>query len=177
MRKWKISILSLLLLLIYSLTCFAAPSIDRVSYIIRGDFNEVESLQLKLEDRIDNINSLGLLLLYDGQSFKVEGDWQIEFLKRSSYKMNLAFILPLDLSEMKLGRGLGISGESFYSSINRFSWKVSYFFDRVDPWAYEVSMLHPLHEDTALLVGIGNNSWHRDNKLFFGLRAGIYKYL
>jgi len=49
MRKWKISILSLLLLLIYSLTCFAAPSIDRVSYIIRGDFNEVESLQLKLE--------------------------------------------------------------------------------------------------------------------------------
>lgn len=117
MRKWKISILSLLLLLIYSLTCFAAPSIDRVSYIIRGDFNEVESLQLKLEDRIDNINSLGLLLLYDGQSFKVEGDWQIEFLKRSSYKMNLAFILPLDLSEMKLGRGLGISGESFYLSL------------------------------------------------------------
>ena len=95
MKLWKRPILYILLFLSCSLTIFAGPSIDRVSYLIRGDFNNVDSLQIKLEDRLDTINTLGLLALYDGNSFKLEGDWQIEFLKRPTYRMKLAFIFPL----------------------------------------------------------------------------------
>ena len=172
MKLWKRPILYILLFLSCSLTIFAGPSIDRVSYLIRGDFNNVDSLQIKLEDRLDNINTLGLLALYDGNSFKLEGDWQIEFLKRPTYRMKLAFIFPLDLADLHLGKGLGFAGESFYSTINRFTWNLKYFFD-ADRWVYDLGMTHPIYEDASLIICVGNNYWDRENKLFFGFKVGI----
>ncbi|NLJ84100.1 MAG: hypothetical protein GX336_04225 [Halanaerobiaceae bacterium] len=172
MESWKRTILYMLLFLSCSLTIFAAPSIDRVSYLIRGDFNKVDSLQIKLEDRLDTINTLGLVVLYDGNSFKLEGDWQIEFLKRPTYRMNLAFVFPLNLADLHLGKGLGFTGESFYSTPNRFIWNLNYFFD-ADKWTYGLGLQHPLYEDTSLIIGVGNNYWDRENKLFFGFKVGL----
>lgn len=172
MKFLNVFFITLILIIVLSFNLLAYP-VDQVSYSIRGNLDKLESLELELVNRIDNINSAGFALIHDGDKFKFQGDWQINFLKRSTYQINFGFLFPLELNDFKLGRGLGFSGENFLTGANRFYWEVSHFFDKKDSLIYEVGMRYPISRDGLLIIGVGNTYWNSDNNLRLGFKLDI----
>lgn len=148
-----------------------AYSIDQVSYSIRGDLDALKFLDLRIGSRVNDINSSGICIIYDGDTFKLQGDWWIHFLKGTDYKISLKFVVPMELDEFRIGRGIGFYGELF-TGRNLF-WDLNYYFDR-DSWVYEGGYIYPLNSDTKLLLGIGNTYWAPDDiNLHFGFDMEI----
>jgi len=161
----------IILLVFFSTGNTNAYSIDQVSYSIRGDLDELKFLDLRIGSRVDHINSTGISIIHDGETFKLQGDWWIRFLQRPEYSISLKFTLPMELDKFSLGRGIGFYGEVFTS--NNLYWDINYYFDK-DTWVYEGGFLYPMNSNTKLLLGIGNTYWSSDKaNLHFGFEMEI----
>jgi len=94
----------------------------------------------------------------------------INFLRRGRYGISLKFLFPLELKGLKLGKGLGFSGEGIYLNQNRYYWSINHFFDRKgDRWTYGGGIAVPLTQSTHLNMGLGNSYWDSD----LGFKLGI----
>lgn len=172
MKLSKICIITVFLIFIFSNIIYANYAIDRLYYSVKIDFKKIESLELKVENDIDTINSIGLSIMHNGNEFNLIGDWKINFLKRSTYNVNLNFKLPVELDDFRFGRGIGLSGEGFYTSSNKFYWGFDYF-ENKDDWAYEVGLIYPFVNNSFFRIGVGNTYWNSDNTLNLGFMVDI----
>jgi hypothetical protein len=175
MRKYKFVLINTLMLLIILATpVLAQYSIDNVYYGLSGNLDAVEYLKLRVEHELDTINTLGLALIHDGTGLNFEGNWQINFLKRSHYDIGLNFLLPVELEGLKIGKGIGFSGEAIYLNQNRYYWKVTYMLNREeDQWIYEGGITVPLTVNTYLTMGLGNSYWNSNKSFKLGIEVDL----
>ncbi|MTI58816.1 MAG: hypothetical protein FH762_02300 [Firmicutes bacterium] len=149
-------------------------SFDSIHYIVSGDFSDVEFLKMSLDNYLDDINTVAYKLVYDGDDFNLEGNWRIKFLKEKKYNLGLDFSFPLELDGMKLGKGIGLSANSYYLNQNKLYLDIDYFFDRADRWVYEGGVIIPLSTVIDLTLGVGNSYWETDNNcLNIGLKVAL----
>ena len=172
MKISNICIIILFLIFIFSHNILANYAIDRVYYNVKVDLQKIESLELKIENDLDTINTTGLKISHNGDKFNLLADWRINFLKRSTYNVNLNFLLPIELDGHKFGKGIGLSGEGFYASSNKFYWGLDYFANK-DEWRYEVGIIYPFVNDSYFRIGVGNTYWNSDNTLNLGFLVDI----
>ncbi len=175
MSSTKFVLLNIFIILfIFAIPVMAQYSVDTIYYGISGNIDEVESLKLKIEHNLDTINTLGLAFIHDGKGINLEGSWEINFLKRSYYDINLNFLIPVVLDKMKTGKGIGFSGEGIYLNQNRYYWNVNYFLDRdVNQWVYEGGITLPMTVNTYLTLGIGNTYWDTDRSFKIGIKVDM----
>ncbi len=175
MRFCKLVIINVLILFI----TMAAPvvaqyPIDNVYYGLSGNLDALEYLKLRVQHDLDPINTLALALVHDGNGFNIKGKWQINFLKRSYYHIALNFLLPVELDGMKMGKGIGFSGDAFYLNQNRYYWKVAYMLNREEePWIYEGGISVPLAVNTYLSMGLGNSYWNSNTSFKLGIEVDL----
>lgn len=177
--RFRTTVLLMLMILFFGIGNGQAAEInllsfDSIHYIVSGDFNDVEFLKMSLDNYLDDINTVAYKLIYDGDDFNLEGNWTIKFLKKKKYNIGLDFSFPLELDDMKMGKGIGLSANSYYLNQNKLYLDIDYFFDRDDRWVYEGGVIIPLSTVLDLTLGVGNSYWETDsNCLNIGLKVAI----
>ncbi|ACL70401.1 hypothetical protein [Halothermothrix orenii] len=156
-----------------SIRASAGPELDTVHYIVSGQGTTISSLKLDLGYKLDDINNLDLLGVYNGEDIKMQGTWNIRFLKRSLYSLQLGLSLTTGLNESGFGKAIGLSGEGIYLVQNRYFWNIDYFIDE-KAWVYGAGLGLPVTPDTFLTLGVGNSYWDRnDINLNIGIKVDL----
>ncbi len=172
MKKLNTFILLLFLMifsLIYPLSVDAEVVLDRVHYLVIGNVDEIEALQLDLDYRLDSLNILSLLTSYDGQNIGLEGTWNINFAGQGSNKMHLGLTLATKLDNIKIKKGIGLSGEGSYLVYNKYYWDIKHYLDEeINGLVYKGGIGLPITDDSYLTLGVDKSLWSR-NKLSFNI--------
>lgn len=160
----------LVFILTSSITTMAV-SIDSIEYIIDFKPGSVESLELRLEHRVDNINKLNTSFFYDGEDLRLAEKWKLNFIQRQNYNYNLNLILFTKANDLNFGKGIGVSGDVKYLTHNFFYWDLDYiFYENDDYLVYDTGLALPMTSESYLKIGLRNSYWNPDDSL---LNLGI----
>ncbi len=153
--------------LIYPLSVDAEATLDRVHYLLIGNIDKIEALQLDLDYRFDNLNILNLVTSYDGQNIGLEGTWNINFAGQGKNKMYLGLTLATKLNNISFKKAISLSGEGSYLTYNKYYWSVKHFLDNeIDGLIYSGGISLPITDDSYLTLGLGKSLWSRDRLSF-----------
>ncbi len=162
LKKRHVVVLTVMLLLMFSLVGEAA-NLRAVEYMISGDSSDIDILQLNANFGMDNGNTAGLTVGYDGDDFHVGGLFGLNAVMRENYRIDAHLLFTDEVDGIDFGKAIGVSASTLYSG-NNFFWETYYFIDDdLDDHAYyRGGMVVPVTRRSSFIIGLGNLYWDLD---------------
>lgn len=164
--KSIVVIILLSVLLLSSNLVQASLALDNIHYIVTGISGDVYGLTLKVDFILDYINDLNLEVTYREEELKLGTTWQINFIQRHNYKLNLGLGLELEPQKMELAKTLSIGGEGTYLSNNNYYWEIKQ--DDSKNYLYNLGIALPVTKSSFLTIGV-NNAYLDLSNIFLNL--------
>jgi len=167
-KKLSIIFIVTIILIAISVSPASAFRLDNAHYMIKGNGEEITSLNLNLNYDLDNINGIDAFFKYYNGDIKLKSSWLINFYNRPDNNLNIEFSLLTGLNNLSPDLAIGFSGVNSYQGSNDFYWNVKYLFDdnKSEPIIYEGGIILPLNQSGKLTIGLGNSYWDLKNPRF-----------
>ncbi|RCW43819.1 MULTISPECIES: hypothetical protein [unclassified Halanaerobium] len=162
LKKRHIVLLTIILLLMFSIVGKAAD-LRAVEYTVSGDSSDIDILQLDADFGMNNGNTAGFTLGYDGDDFHAGCLFGLNAVMRQTYRIDAHLLFTDEADGIDFGKAIGVSASTLYSG-NNFFWETYYFIDEdLDNHAYyRGGMSVPMTRRSSFIIGLGNLYWDLD---------------